>query len=219
MALKKLLLGAALSTGALIGFASSASAYVVCNGEGDCWHTESHYRYPGTGYTYHPDDWYFHQTFGRGSRAPLARLSRGPRLLSRRRLDHASDPAESLSTVRSGGSHGPPFFYSANISSDATPAAFASFAAVSAESGRYARSEIIVRRGRSPTGTPAFFAHWVGARRRRRMKARGGRSQLLLAAPHQASPHHAGAQPIGMTAAGMTRSARTARAATSRGAA
>ncbi|MBV9549766.1 MAG: hypothetical protein JO256_08860 [Alphaproteobacteria bacterium] len=61
MTLKKLLLGAALGVGALIGVASSASAYVVCNREGDCWHTESRYRYPGIGFSYHPDDWYFHQ--------------------------------------------------------------------------------------------------------------------------------------------------------------
>ena len=64
MTMKKLLLGAALTAGAMIGVASSASAYVACNGEGDCWHTESRYRYPGAGFTSHPDDWYFHQTWG-----------------------------------------------------------------------------------------------------------------------------------------------------------
>jgi hypothetical protein len=64
MTLKKLLLGVALTAGAVMGVASSASAYVVCNRDGDCWHTETRYRYPGTGYVYHPDDWYFHQTFG-----------------------------------------------------------------------------------------------------------------------------------------------------------
>ncbi len=63
MSIKKLILGAALSAGALVAVSSSASAYVVCNREGDCWHTETRAHYPGTGYTYHPDDWYFHQTW------------------------------------------------------------------------------------------------------------------------------------------------------------
>jgi hypothetical protein len=38
---------------------------MVCNNSGDCWHVEdnSNYAYPGTGYTRHPDDWYFHQTW------------------------------------------------------------------------------------------------------------------------------------------------------------
>jgi len=68
MGLRKLALPAI--TTAILGitgvavFTGSASAYVVCNGEGDCWHTESRYRYPGAGYTFHPDDWYFHQSWG-----------------------------------------------------------------------------------------------------------------------------------------------------------
>ena len=68
MGLRKLALPAI--TTAILGitgvavFTSSASAYVVCNREGDCWHTESRYRYPGAGYTFHPDDWYFHQSWG-----------------------------------------------------------------------------------------------------------------------------------------------------------
>jgi hypothetical protein len=49
---------------AVVTTAAPAAARLVCNREGDCWHTESRYRYPGTGYSYHPDDWYFHQTFG-----------------------------------------------------------------------------------------------------------------------------------------------------------
>ena len=65
MALKKLILTA--STSALLAFgglaASSvaASAYVVCNREGDCWHTEARVRVPGITFGYHPDDWYFHR--------------------------------------------------------------------------------------------------------------------------------------------------------------
>ena len=48
--------------GAVIATATSASAYIVCNGAGDCWH--SHYRAAyGPGYVNHPDDWYFHRTW------------------------------------------------------------------------------------------------------------------------------------------------------------
>jgi hypothetical protein len=63
MSVKNLLLVAALSAGALVAVSSSASAYVVCNREGDCWHTDTRYRYPGAGYSWHPDNWYFHQTW------------------------------------------------------------------------------------------------------------------------------------------------------------
>ena len=61
MTTKMVLLGAAAAVTALIGLVAPASAYVVCNREGDCWHTEARYRYPGEGYVSHPDDWYFHQ--------------------------------------------------------------------------------------------------------------------------------------------------------------
>ena len=54
-------IGALMSIGALAASAGSASAYVVCNHDGDCWHVDTRYRYPGTGYVYHPDDWYFHR--------------------------------------------------------------------------------------------------------------------------------------------------------------
>ena len=63
MRVKNILLVAALSAGALVAVSSSASAYVVCNRDGDCWHTDSRYRYPGAGYSWHPDNWYFHQTW------------------------------------------------------------------------------------------------------------------------------------------------------------
>lgn len=46
------LLGAA--TAAII--TTSASAYVVCNGEGECWHTHHHYNY-GPGIVVHPNGW------------------------------------------------------------------------------------------------------------------------------------------------------------------
>ena len=52
-----------VGTGALVVTTAPASARMVCNDSGDCWHTESNYRYPGRGYTRHNDDWYFHQTW------------------------------------------------------------------------------------------------------------------------------------------------------------
>jgi len=61
MTLKTLVLGAAFGTAALIGMAAPASAYIACNREGDCWHTESRYSRPDVRFDYHPDDWYFHR--------------------------------------------------------------------------------------------------------------------------------------------------------------
>jgi len=57
----KLNLLLAASAFALIGSAGGASAYVVCNHEGDCWHTEARVRVPGITFESHPDDWYFHR--------------------------------------------------------------------------------------------------------------------------------------------------------------
>jgi hypothetical protein len=53
--------GAAITAGALAASTQGASAYVVCNRDGDCWHTEQRVRAPGAHFDYHPDDWYFHQ--------------------------------------------------------------------------------------------------------------------------------------------------------------
>jgi hypothetical protein len=53
-------LAAVIGLGAL-GAASAASAHVVCNAEGDCWHVDNRVTYPDVRLTYHPDDWYFHQ--------------------------------------------------------------------------------------------------------------------------------------------------------------
>ena len=47
--------------GAVTATATSASAYIVCNRDGDCWH--SHERLIGPGFVRHPDDWYFHRTW------------------------------------------------------------------------------------------------------------------------------------------------------------
>ncbi|HWF64426.1 MAG TPA: hypothetical protein VN685_07450 [Rhizomicrobium sp.] len=59
--MKKLLqAGAAaiLAAGALAVTTSAASAEIVCNSEGDCWHTHEHYDYqPSFGVVVHPDDW------------------------------------------------------------------------------------------------------------------------------------------------------------------
>jgi hypothetical protein len=51
----------AASAFALMGSAGGASAYVACNREGDCWHTDERTRAPGVTFQIHPDDWYFHR--------------------------------------------------------------------------------------------------------------------------------------------------------------
>jgi hypothetical protein len=65
MILRKILLsGVAAALFGVLGVAAtatSASAYVVCNRDGDCWHTDRRDRVPGVRFEYHPDDWYFHQ--------------------------------------------------------------------------------------------------------------------------------------------------------------
>jgi hypothetical protein len=38
-----------------------AAGRVVCNTEGDCWHTDHYYSPPGIRFETHPDDWYFHR--------------------------------------------------------------------------------------------------------------------------------------------------------------
>jgi len=46
----------------LAAVATPAAARVVCNGYGDCWHTDGNYRYGrDVRASYHNDDWYFHQ--------------------------------------------------------------------------------------------------------------------------------------------------------------
>jgi hypothetical protein len=66
MKIRTVILGAAAGIGALMALAAPASAYVVCNAGGDCWHTEARYHYPEAGYVYHPDDWYFHRHWDAG---------------------------------------------------------------------------------------------------------------------------------------------------------
>jgi hypothetical protein len=56
--LGKLALAALLSTGALAFTASVASARIVCNEDGDCWHTHADYDYPASVHlNLHADDW------------------------------------------------------------------------------------------------------------------------------------------------------------------
>jgi hypothetical protein len=49
---------ALMGVSAVALISTSASAEIVCNDEGDCWHvhTEYHYR-PEFGLVIHPDDW------------------------------------------------------------------------------------------------------------------------------------------------------------------
>jgi hypothetical protein len=52
----------ALAVGGVAATAGSASAVVVCNASGDCWHVDRRTTYPrDVRATYHNDDWYFHQ--------------------------------------------------------------------------------------------------------------------------------------------------------------
>ena len=57
-ALYKGVFGAACAVALTAMTASSASAYVVCNEDGDCWHVEKRYHYrPEFGVTVRPDSW------------------------------------------------------------------------------------------------------------------------------------------------------------------
>jgi hypothetical protein len=56
--LGKLATAAVLATSALVMTAGSASAYIVCNRFGECWHVRSHYAYrPAYGLVVHEDNW------------------------------------------------------------------------------------------------------------------------------------------------------------------
>lgn len=64
MTLKSLLLGAVLAAGGMIAMSAPASAWIVCNRWGDCWHSETRIAAPGLRFEYYPDDWYFHRSWG-----------------------------------------------------------------------------------------------------------------------------------------------------------
>jgi hypothetical protein len=53
-----LLAASAVAITALALTATSASARIVCNAEGDCWHVRDNYNYqPGFGLVVHEDNW------------------------------------------------------------------------------------------------------------------------------------------------------------------
>ena len=58
MKIRSLVLGALAGAAALAATAGSASAYVVCNREGDCWRTHERYNYsPTFGLRIYDDNW------------------------------------------------------------------------------------------------------------------------------------------------------------------
>jgi hypothetical protein len=58
--LGKTLCVAALATGVLAITASEASASIVCNGEGVCWHVRTVYAYqPAWGLRVYPNSWHW----------------------------------------------------------------------------------------------------------------------------------------------------------------
>jgi len=55
-------LAAMLAAGGVAVTATPASATIVCNRDGDCWHVDRGYRYRrDLRFERHPDDWYFHR--------------------------------------------------------------------------------------------------------------------------------------------------------------
>ena len=49
---------ALIGASALAMMATTASARIVCNEDGDCWHAKTDYQYqPTFGLNIHPDDW------------------------------------------------------------------------------------------------------------------------------------------------------------------
>jgi hypothetical protein len=56
--MKKFAIAAATVAIGLTAMATSASAYIVCNREGECWHVSRHYTYrPEFGIVVHPNHW------------------------------------------------------------------------------------------------------------------------------------------------------------------
>lgn len=56
--LSKVMFAALTSAGALALMSGSASARIVCNDEGECWHVQHDYVYsPGLHLSIHPDNW------------------------------------------------------------------------------------------------------------------------------------------------------------------
>lgn len=56
--MKKIAIAAAAAVLGLSALATSASAAIVCNREGDCWHVKNRYAYRGEwGLVVHPNNW------------------------------------------------------------------------------------------------------------------------------------------------------------------
>jgi hypothetical protein len=53
----KLVSAALLGAAAVAVTTTSASAYIVCNHEGECWHTAHPFRYPPNTVYIHPEGW------------------------------------------------------------------------------------------------------------------------------------------------------------------
>lgn len=49
---------ALVAAAALAATATSASAYTVCNRNGDCWHADSRFKVPKINFTFHTDKWW-----------------------------------------------------------------------------------------------------------------------------------------------------------------
>jgi hypothetical protein len=65
MRARKTLRAGAVFLGCLLAtMPAPASAYIICNHEGDCWHSDRRESAPGQTFEYHSDDWYFHQEWG-----------------------------------------------------------------------------------------------------------------------------------------------------------
>ena len=58
MKIAKSVIAAAVVAAGVALSATSASAYIACNGEGQCWHVQRHYGYrPEFGVVVHPNNW------------------------------------------------------------------------------------------------------------------------------------------------------------------
>ena len=56
----KIAAAALLGMGALTMTATTASAAILCNGAGECWHTKNRYSYkPEFGVVVHPNNWHW----------------------------------------------------------------------------------------------------------------------------------------------------------------
>ncbi|HTU00080.1 MAG TPA: hypothetical protein VMF58_18665 [Rhizomicrobium sp.] len=56
--MKKIAIAAAAAALSVVTLATSASAAIVCNREGECWHVKGRYAYDaGWGLVVHPNNW------------------------------------------------------------------------------------------------------------------------------------------------------------------